>query len=272
MTDGEASYMQNIKALIHEIEMNELALTVFNAERALAETNKELEVKTIGDCSLIIEPKGPKSIYYNRIKGFSNKDIDKLDEILEVYNQLGVTPAFDLNSINMTREVMQALIGEDYCYLDQLVYMVLEELGDYSVSKEIDIVPVTKESAEEYVRTILKSNPGMTVSQSVIDHKKTYFYKEAFQNFIAKIDGEVASMGSLFINGDTGYIANDYTFEKFRGRGCQSALLKHRMAIAKKMGLKKLVTDVEFGTQSQQNMERYGFRVVYLSAYWTRLD
>jgi hypothetical protein len=78
-------------------------------------------------------------------------------------------------------------------------------------------------------------------------------------------------MGSLFINGDAGYIANDFTFSQFRGMGCQSALVSHRLRIAHKMGLSDVYTDVEFGTVSHNNMLRSGFQTIFLNALWMQV-
>ncbi|MNY63910.1 hypothetical protein D3C86_2009380 [compost metagenome] len=51
-------------------------------------------------------------------------------------------------------------------------------------------------------------------------------------NYMLRIDGEPAAMGSLFLNGGEGYLANDYTFPDYRGKGCQLSLLKHQLAEA----------------------------------------
>ena len=74
--------MSNNKVLEHvsRIEEMEIQLTTFNSRRALSKVDKKLEVKKIGDCSLIYEPNSPNSIYYNRVKGFGMKDIDKLEK------------------------------------------------------------------------------------------------------------------------------------------------------------------------------------------------
>lgn len=64
---------------VSKIEDMEIQLTKFNSKRALSKIDKRLEVRKIGNCSLIYEPNSPNSIYYNRVKGFGMKDIDKLD-------------------------------------------------------------------------------------------------------------------------------------------------------------------------------------------------
>ncbi|MNP47513.1 hypothetical protein D3C76_1415710 [compost metagenome] len=75
-------------------------------------------------------------------------------------------------------------------------------------------------------------------------------------------------MGSLFLSGEKGYLANDYTFPEFRVRGCQSALIKRRLTDAAERGATTVYTDVEFGSASHANMERAGFRLAFLNTYW----
>ena len=58
----------------------------------------------------------------------------------------------------------------------------------------------------------------MDIDASVINRKAPYFYKPNFLNFISYNGGKVAGIGSIFINGKEGYIANNYTFDDFRER------------------------------------------------------
>ncbi|SEO89770.1 hypothetical protein SAMN04487895_11418 [Paenibacillus sophorae] len=104
----------------------------------------------------------------------------------------------------------------------------------------------------------------------MIARYKEYFYRSDFINYMLRIDGNPAAMGSLFLSGEEGYIANDYTFQTYRGRGCQLALLKLRLADAVKLGVKMVYTDVMFGSVSHENMERVGFKTAYLNTFWIK--
>ncbi|MNW12743.1 hypothetical protein D3C71_2105090 [compost metagenome] len=72
------------------------------------------------------------------------------------------------------------------------------------------------------------------------------------------------------MNGDEGYIANDYTFEAYRGKGCQRTLLRQRLSDAAKLGVKQVYTDVVFGSASHGNMEKAGFKIVFLTTFWIK--
>ena len=111
--------MSNNKVLEHvsRIEEMEIQLTTFNSRRALSKVDKKLEVKKIGDCSLIYEPNSPNSIYYNRVKGFGMKDIDKLEQILDIYMEQNIIPCFDMTPNNINGEVSTALFNHGYTVL-----------------------------------------------------------------------------------------------------------------------------------------------------------
>lgn len=47
-------------------------------------------------------------------------------------------------------------------------------------------------------------------------------------------------------------------------------MLAHRISRAVEAGLEKLYTDVEFGSVSHNNMEKLGFRTVFINSFWMK--
>lgn len=264
--------MSNNKILeqVSKIEEMEIQLTTFNSKRALSKIDKKLEIRKIGDCRLIFEPNSPNSIYYNRVKGFGMKDLNKLDQILDIYKNQNIIPCFDITPNNINGEVSKALLNNGYTIFEQIVFMQLIPKTYEDFKKEIDIVEVTQGNAEEFINIVIESNGGMDIDASVVERKAPYFYGPNFYNFISYIGGKVAGIGSLFINNKEGYIANDYSFKDFREKGSQKALLMYRINKAKELGLEKLYTDVEFGSISHNNMQKLGLETVFVNSYWTK--
>lgn len=91
--------------------------------------------------------------------------------------------------------------------------------------------------------------------------------KSSSRLFIAWVDGCAAGTGELCTAGGVGWLSGDSTLPRFRGRGVQQALQRHRLRIAAGEGCDIAVTESEPGSGSQRNMERLGFKVVY-----TRVD
>lgn len=225
----------------------------------------------MGHSLLLKESADPASPYYNRIKGFGPSELDRLDEYLHLYP--GNRPCLDMTPDHMKEEVAAALCSRGYVPAEQLVFLA-KDLRGVPMKEESDflIEQVTEHSAEEYVQWIGWSNGEEEIDRQRVDRVKEYFYRPDFVNLMIRVEHRPAAMGSLFFSGADAYLANDYTFPGFRGQGCQSALIRHRLAAAARQGAEMVFTDVEFGSASHRNMLKAGFQTVFLNTFWFRLS
>jgi hypothetical protein len=253
---------------VEQIEKIELELTKLNASRSLVPVERQLQVSKMGNSILLRDPTDPTSIYYNRIKGFGPQDFSDLDKLISHYNN--VAPCFDMTPNHMTEEVTRALSERGFIPVEQIVFMFTHPLNGLELSSAFQIERVTEKNVEEFIRWIALSMNGMELKEEVIARTKAYFHSPNFLNYMLSIDGRPAAIGSLFLNEQEGYIANDYTFKSFRGRGCQLALLRQRLSDAVKLDIKTVYTDVEFGSVSHGNMEKVGFKTAYLNTFWIK--
>jgi GNAT superfamily N-acetyltransferase len=93
--------------------------------------------------------------------------------------------------------------------------------------------------------------------------------------YLARVDGEPAACAGLAIDGEVAELGIAATREPARGRGCQQALLRRRIADAAQAGCSALF--VETGERvegrpsgSYRNILRAGFAEGYLRPNWTR--
>lgn len=260
----------------------ETELTKFNNERSLYLAESRLTVTQIGGTTLLSDELSPQSSYYNRVIGFGPADLDQLSEILGIYAAAGIDPCFDMSPDRQTGEVAEALAAQGFVPRLQLAFLKNECNGEDLGRKpaeglaphtEIEISRISdEEEAHSFIRLIERSRGGDSpaLDEAIVQRKSRYFYREDFQNFVVFIGGEPAGMGSMFIRGDTGYLANDFTFPDYRRRGVQTALVRHRLQTAAALGLKRVYTDVEFASASHSNMLKGGFELVYLNAFWMK--
>lgn len=251
---------------LKNIERIELELTRLNAARSLVNIPRQLEVLPAGGAVMLRDRTDGGSSYYNRIKGFGPGDLAALDTLLSHYPE--AAPCFDMTPDHMTEEVGRALSEKGFIPAEQLAFLYINLQGMAEQASGFQIERVTEETAEQFIEWIRKSAGGLRVTREMIARTREYFYREDFLNYMLSIDGKPASMGSLFLSGEEGYLANDYTFPEFRARGCQSALIKRRLTDAAERGATTVYTDVEFGSASHANMERAGFRIAFLNTYW----
>ncbi|MCT2197279.1 GNAT family N-acetyltransferase [Paenibacillus sp. p3-SID1389] len=130
---------------------------------------------------------------------------------------------------------------------------------------------LTKFNNERSLIEQSRGGDGSALDEGMVKRKIRYYYRDDFQNFVAYLGGEPAGMGSLFMRGDTGYLANDFTFPAYRKRGIQTALIRHRLQTARELGLKRVYTDVEFASASHANMLKCGFELVYVNTFWMKM-
>lgn len=103
---------------------------------------------------------------------------------------------------------------------------------------------------------------GKPVDPAIVRAKVGFYCTRNFRCTIARLDGEVAGLATLFIHERAGWIANAYTFPKYRNRGVHSELLRYRIEDARGLGLAFAFTDAEPGSVSARNIIRSGFRIV----------
>lgn len=251
-----------------EIEAAELELTRLNAGRSLVPVPRQLEVLSFGRSVLLRDSSDPASGYYNRVKGFGPADLPELDKLLEHYP--AAAPFFELAPHHLTEEVSLALCSRGFFPAEQLVYMYTCPNSGGEPEMPFPAERVTEENAEEFIGWIAQSAGGMEISGEMLARSKPFFYRPDFINYMLRIGGEPASMGSLFLHGEAGYIANDYTFPPHRGKGNQKALLEQRLTDAARLGAKAVYTDVMYGSTSHANMVKAGFQISHINTFWVK--
>lgn len=270
--------LRDVERMIHL----ETELTRFNNERSLQLAESRLTVTPIGGTTLLSDELSPQSSYYNRVIGFGPSDLDRLPEILGIYEAAGIDPCFDMSPDRQTGEVAEALASKGFVPRLQLAFLKNERIGKdmgrdlsegFPSLTKIEIFLISnEEEAISFIRLIERSRgeDSPALDEAIVQQKSRYFYREDFRNFVAFIGGEPVGMGSMFIRGDTGYLANDFTFPGYRRRGVQTAMIRHRLQAAAALGLKRVYTDVEFASASHANMLKSGFELVYMNAFWMK--
>ena len=81
--------------------------------------------------------------------------------------------------------------------------------------------------------------------------------------YVATVGDVPAAAAALTVADGIGYLANAATLPTFRRRGCQRALIAARVADAADAGCDLVTSGATFGSSSQRNLERAGFRLAY---------
>jgi GNAT superfamily N-acetyltransferase len=99
-------------------------------------------------------------------------------------------------------------------------------------------------------------------------HGRRWLGRPGWHPYLARVDGVPAAVGMLYARNRTAYLTLASTIPAYRRRGCQTALLRHRLAGAHALGCNLVTSSAAFDSASQHNLERAGLRIAYTLADW----
>jgi ribosomal protein S18 acetylase RimI-like enzyme len=134
----------------------------------------------------------------------------------------------------------------------------------FKVNPEINVYTVDEPEYEEWAQTIAK---GFLTDESQLDFMleigHTFVNSKKSQHFVAKIGDQFVGGGVLLIKNEIASLYGTSTIPQFRNRGVQSAIIEARLAYAVAAGCEIAMVTTMPGSNSQRNLERQGFRVIY---------
>jgi len=92
------------------------------------------------------------------------------------------------------------------------------------------------------------------------------FATPSFERFIARRNGAVAGGASLRLHQGVAQLAGAATLPDHRRQGVQTALLRYRLLDAARRGCDVAVVTTQPGSKSTENVQRFGFAVLYVRA------
>jgi GNAT superfamily N-acetyltransferase len=151
----------------------------------------------------------------------------------------------------------------------------VHDLGAVPVVDRADIRPLSP--ATEHDRKTILADGAVAGSEarSVSDeYCDAAALVPGAHDFVAMVNGAAAACGSLNVvdtdRGNGGYIGGATTLPAYRGLGLQSALVVHRLGLARSAGCEFVVATALPQGQSARNLERLGFVQLYTQAVMTR--
>lgn len=117
--------------------------------------------------------------------------------------------------------------------------------------------------------SLLKTS-GVSCSEEVWLKKRSLYCTDKFRCYVAFVNGMPCAWATCFFESKHAILANAYTQDEFRGRGCQKALLEARIKDAFDNGIEVVLTDVESNSTSSRNCKSFGFTSVGVKNVWCK--
>ena len=224
-----------------------------------------LRIERFGSVTAPVTESRAELDFMNRIHGLPEAP-ERLDEVLAVYRSAGVRPWIELPP--GSEELLARLIDEGARPLES-VAVLYARAEPRAVPEDPEVRAAGPGEALPFARLHLE---GHGVPPGVIDVDApgvaAALARDDVRAYVARLDGEDAAAGVLFLHGADAYAATASTVERFRGRGCQAALLARRLDDAAAAGAELFSSLTILGSPSQRNLERAGLRVAYTKTAW----
>ena len=250
--------------LVRRLQQAALPFSVARLEaiRDRPETGLDLRIERFGAAIAPASPAQPELDFVNRIEGLGTGDAARLDQILAFYGSLGIDPWLELAPEAGVEELGTLLARAGARIVD--FHGVLYGLPRRARSDAVDVRRTDGAEGEAAARLLLD---GHGVPEGLLPTHGSALAAAVERAggwlYVATVGGVRAAAAALTVADGIGYLANAATLPAFRRRGCQRALIAARVADAADAGCDLVTSGAEFGSSSQRNLERAGFRLAY---------
>ena len=208
---------------------------------------------------------------YQRVLGLTEEDIEHLPAIRNFFVERGIRGSPETPPGLFTPELGKALVAADFLpHVMGCNYW--SEVDKLDIKSRPDVEVRRVETLED-LRIHLKvsiagwEDPQSDEDEEWLGHQK-WLSVDGWHVFLAYVDGQPAGQAVLSMHGDIGYFAQACTHPDYRRRGCQSALMHARGAMARDLGAKIVWSQTDFNSQSGMNMQRFGLKLAYTYMCW----
>ena len=236
----------------------------------------QIEIKRYGNVNAFLIKNWPDFWYGNKVLGLEPSSEIYLEEIIELFARHNLSFRFEIMPGNLNSSLASRLhklrfsqMGFNTAVYGQPTLAVRvssnQQIKVREVQpNEIDLFLDLYQDGFELPRLNHKEREAVL---SWLERAKSSLYL-----CIAHMDDIPASVGILYMENKIGLLADATTLPAFRGMGCHTALIQHRISQAEKQKCDLLTSFVEFGSISHLNLERAGLRVAYTKAIWWKVE
>lgn len=229
----------------------------------------QIEIANFGDTLATLSPIIPQ---FDRVYGFTEKDIPVLPEIVRFYERTRTAFELTVSPLDASPAVSAALIAAGFVpeYYQARLFGALPL---HPISKreglQVKVSRVEPDSIDEYLDLMLESWDTPSSGWEIVkDNMRLRLQVPGMSLFWGSVDGEKIGGCVLYVRGSVGYLAETATASTHRCKGCQRALILARAAQAQVMGCRELYGSSRFGDTSFRNMQRAGMHLASSEQTW----
>jgi GNAT superfamily N-acetyltransferase len=147
----------------------------------------------------------------------------------------------------------------------------LQSINSGSETKGVMIARTEESDLDLWVKTVCTGfAEHHAVTPELLEVMRLFGGASGATLYLAKVDGNVAGGGALFVRDGIAGLFGASTLVEFRRRGVQRELIRVRMEAARKAGCEIALTFARPGSISERNILRNGFAVAYTRTKFAR--
>lgn len=264
--------------LAQRIEQNDIDYSLSRLEGMQQAPGNPLqvEIKRYGNVNAFLIEKWPNFWYGNKVLGLEPSSEIYLNEIVDLFASHNLSFRFEIMPGNLNSSLASRLhkLGFSQLSFNTAVYGLPALTTKPSSNEQIKVREVQPNEIDTFLNIY---QAGFELPRLHEAEKEAILSwltraKSSLYLCIAHIDDLPAGVGVLYTENGIGLLADATTLPEFRGKGCHTAMIQHRIAQAEKQNCDLLTSFVEFGSTSHLNLEKAGLRVAYTKAMWWKVE
>jgi hypothetical protein len=266
------------RELAQRIEQNDIDYSLSRLEgmQQAAGNPLGIEINRYGNVNAFLIKGWPDFWYGNKVLGLEPSSEIYLDGIIDLFARHNLSFRFEIMPGNLNSSLASRLHRLRFCQMsfNTAVYGQPALVTSRSVSEQIKIREIQSNEVDLFL-DLYQDGFGLPRLNSRERDAVLSWFERAKPNLylcLAQVDDIPAGVGVLYMENGVGLLADAATLPAFRGIGCHSAMIHHRIAHAKKQECDLLTSFVEFGSTSHFNLERAGLRVAYTKSMWWKVE
>ena len=229
-----------------------------------------VELRRFGN-ALAVKNRSPLLRGKQRVTGFRSEDTSFLAELLDWYRGDALCCAIQVGFGEESAPLFHRMIAAGLMSSGSGAVPVLRAGPEpFAAPAGLTIRDSPPTEREKYLDLFQRCFAGR--SEQKPDYRAMQWAEDSApgaRRFVAELEGEPVGMAALFCGGAVACCTTAGTLAELRGRGIQQALLRHRIAEARRAGCSVILGGAAIGSTPYRNFERAGFRATPLGMSWT---
>lgn len=190
---------------------------------------------------------------------------EEFDRMEEFFRSRGSASLIDLCPL-ADPTVVEQVMGRGYRIIEfnnLMLRPVQAEDARYEPPAPLSITRTADDRYAEWCRLVMRGFGGVVeMPDNAVEVLMNM--TSVGDSFFGEISGEPKGAAAMAMHDRMAMLFGDSTLTEARGQGLQTALIRHRVALAARAGCDYAMACVVPGTASHRNYERCGFRLFYM--------